>query len=51
MNDLEEQGIYDGPSKEVQIQKIFSEIAPRYDLLNHLLSANIDKVWRKKAIG
>ena len=51
MNDLEYQGIYDGPSKEVQIQKIFSEIAPRYDLLNHLLSANIDKVWRKKAIG
>jgi demethylmenaquinone methyltransferase / 2-methoxy-6-polyprenyl-1,4-benzoquinol methylase len=26
------------------------QISPRYDLLNHLLSANIDKVWRKKAI-
>jgi demethylmenaquinone methyltransferase/2-methoxy-6-polyprenyl-1,4-benzoquinol methylase len=26
--------------------RIFSTIAPRYDLLNHLLSFNIDKRWR-----
>ena len=30
------------------ISKMFDEIAPKYDLLNHLLSFNIDKIWRKK---
>ncbi|GIV32912.1 MAG: demethylmenaquinone methyltransferase [Chitinophagales bacterium] len=27
---------------------MFDHIAPRYDFLNHLLSANIDKIWRRK---
>jgi demethylmenaquinone methyltransferase/2-methoxy-6-polyprenyl-1,4-benzoquinol methylase len=30
---------------------MFSSIAPRYDLLNHLLSMNIDKSWRRRAVG
>ncbi|MCU1291248.1 MAG: demethylmenaquinone methyltransferase [Bryobacterales bacterium] len=29
------------------VQSTFAEIAPRYDLLNHLLSFNIDRGWRK----
>lgn len=33
------------------MQRIFSEIAPRYDLLNHLLSMNVDRGWRRKAIA
>lgn len=37
-------------SKKNQVEEMFDSISPRYDLLNHLLSANIDKAWRKKAI-
>jgi demethylmenaquinone methyltransferase/2-methoxy-6-polyprenyl-1,4-benzoquinol methylase len=33
-----------------RIAGMFDAIAPRYDLLNHLLSAGIDKRWRSKAI-
>lgn len=29
---------------------MFAEIAPRYDLLNHALSLNIDKRWRRLVI-
>jgi len=37
--------------KSEYVRRIFSEIAPRYDLLNHLLSLNIDRRWRRKAIA
>ncbi|MEO6446488.1 MAG: ubiquinone/menaquinone biosynthesis methyltransferase [Gemmatimonadaceae bacterium] len=39
-----------GAVKRAYVRRIFSEIAPRYDLLNHLLSFNIDKRWRSQAI-
>src|SRR5262249_41991949 len=29
------------------VQRMFADIAPRYDLLNHLLSFNIDRSWRR----
>ncbi|MCD6354182.1 MAG: bifunctional demethylmenaquinone methyltransferase/2-methoxy-6-polyprenyl-1,4-benzoquinol methylase UbiE [Prolixibacteraceae bacterium] len=37
-------------SKKGQVEEMFDSISPKYDLLNHLLSANIDKIWRKKAV-
>jgi demethylmenaquinone methyltransferase/2-methoxy-6-polyprenyl-1,4-benzoquinol methylase len=40
-----------GDAKRAYVQRIFSEIAPRYDLLNHLLSFNIDRRWRARAIA
>lgn len=29
---------------------MFGAIAPRYDLLNHLLSLNLDRVWRRRTV-
>jgi len=34
-----------------RIAGMFDAIAPRYDLLNHLLSGGIDRSWRTRAIG
>ena len=31
------------------VQAMFGDIAPRYDLLNHLLSLNVDRRWRRRA--
>lgn len=37
------------PKKE-NVQNMFNSIAESYDMLNHLMSMDIDKSWRKKAI-
>ena len=36
--------------KAAQVEQMFDDIAPTYDTLNHRLSWNIDKGWRRKAI-
>lgn len=36
--------------REVRIRRMFDGIAPKYDLLNHLLSLNIDKSWRRRVV-
>ncbi len=33
-----------------RVRRMFGEIAPRYDLLNHLLSMNIDRWWRRRTV-
>ena len=40
----------DRNAKRAFVRGMFSAIAPRYDLLNHLLSLNIDRRWRRRAI-
>ena len=37
-------------AKKEGVRKLFDNIAPDYDKLNHILSLNIDKGWRKKAV-
>lgn len=39
-----------GEGKRDYVQRMFSDIAPRYDLLNHVLSLNIDRAWRRRAL-
>ena len=41
---------YGEGEKAKQVEEMFDNIAPSYDKLNHRLSWNIDKGWRKKAI-
>ena len=38
-------------SKKEQVEQMFDKIAPKYDLLNRVLSLGIDVWWRKKALG
>jgi demethylmenaquinone methyltransferase/2-methoxy-6-polyprenyl-1,4-benzoquinol methylase len=33
------------------VQTMFSDIAGTYDLLNHVLSGNQDKLWRRRAVA
>ena len=40
---------YEG-DKAAQVEQMFDNIAPAYDTLNHRLSWNIDRGWRRKAI-
>lgn len=30
------------------IREMFARVAPRYDLLNHLLSGSLDRIWRRR---
>ena len=38
-------------SKTQQVSKMFDNIAGKYDFLNHFLSLNMDKTWRRKMIA
>lgn len=50
-NPAEEVKPYDpSKAKKEQVAEMFNNISGNYDRLNHLLSLNIDKLWRKKAV-
>ncbi|HVH85887.1 MAG TPA: ubiquinone/menaquinone biosynthesis methyltransferase [Terriglobales bacterium] len=39
------EGTADERSAALAVQHMFDEISPRYDLLNHVLSMNVDRLW------
>jgi demethylmenaquinone methyltransferase/2-methoxy-6-polyprenyl-1,4-benzoquinol methylase len=42
------EGASDARSAARAVREMFTAIAPRYDLLNHVLSFNIDRVWWRR---
>jgi len=40
-----------GQAKRTYVRDMFTAIAPRYDFLNHVLSLNIDRRWRRRAVA
>jgi demethylmenaquinone methyltransferase/2-methoxy-6-polyprenyl-1,4-benzoquinol methylase len=45
------EGASDQRSAAGAVREMFTSIAPRYDLLNHVLSFNIDRVWWRRTAG
>lgn len=42
---------YDTDSgKKEQVRTMFDRIAPTYDRLNHILSLNVDRLWRRRVV-
>src|SRR5215469_10467441 len=43
------EGVISEADASRKVREMFTQIAPRYDLLNHLLSFELDRLWRLRA--
>ncbi len=43
------EGARDREAAAAAVRQMFTSIAPRYDLLNHVLSCNVDRLWWRRA--
>ena len=51
VNGARPEGAEDEAQAAQAVRHMFDAIAPRYDLLNHVLSANVDRMWWRRAAG
>jgi demethylmenaquinone methyltransferase/2-methoxy-6-polyprenyl-1,4-benzoquinol methylase len=51
MSGARPQGLDDEKSAARWVRQMFEHVAPRYDLLNHLLSLNCDRRWRRLTVS
>jgi demethylmenaquinone methyltransferase/2-methoxy-6-polyprenyl-1,4-benzoquinol methylase len=40
----------DQQTKKAQVEEMFDNIAPSYDKLNHIISFNLDRIWRRRVM-
>jgi demethylmenaquinone methyltransferase / 2-methoxy-6-polyprenyl-1,4-benzoquinol methylase len=50
MSGASPRGVANEQEAAAWVRDMFGRVAPRYDLLNHVLSFNIDKLWRKRTV-
>ena len=51
MTSTDSQDLPQGSEKQAAVQSMFDKIAPRYDLVNRLMTFRMDVGWRRKAIA